>query len=235
LRQRNADLVTVAGHQEMHSFWERVIQPQVFGMLALRYGGTESVSTTRTPENAIANGQFILVRRDSYNAMLGHELVRDRVAEDLTMAQEWVRAGRRMAMVFGTEQLSTHMYASLSELIGGWRKNIYAGGRHAAMGGAAGRALFPVILLASPALGLAGPAALVLSLTGVLGTPWLLWSSIVVAGNLLFWSAIYAFMRAPIAYVLLYPLGFAMLGYIAAGAIIRGQRVEWKQRTYTSR
>ncbi|HEY4129707.1 MAG TPA: glycosyltransferase family 2 protein [Gemmatimonadaceae bacterium] len=234
LRARDADLLTVAGHQEMHSFWERVIQPQVFGMLSLRYGGTEEVSNTRSPANAIANGQFILVRRTAYDAMGGHERVRDRVAEDLTMAQEYVRAKRRIVMVLGTEQFSTHMYASLAELVRGWRKNIYAGGRHAALGGTLGRALFPVVLLAVPLLGLAAPIALPFALLGVLSHAWLTWSTIVVSVSVIFWMAIYRFMREPIVYALLFPLGLVMLFYIAIGAILRGQRVEWKQRTYTS-
>lgn len=235
LRERSADLLTVAGRQEMHSFWERVIQPQMFGLLSLRYGGTEHVNNSRRPSNVIANGQFILVRRDAYDAMHGHALVRDRVAEDLALAQEWVRAGHRIALVLGLAQLSTHMYASLAEIIGGWRKNIYAGGRHAALGGAFGRAIFPVMLLAAPLAGLAAPVALVFALTGVLSHGWLIWSAIVVASSLLFWGAIYAYMKEPIGYALVYPLGYLMLGYIAAGAIARGQRVEWKQRTYESR
>jgi hypothetical protein len=42
-------------------------------------------------------------------------------------------------------------------------------------------------------------------------------------------------MGEPIAYALLYPLGLATLLYIAAGAVFRGQRVEWKERTYVAR
>jgi chlorobactene glucosyltransferase len=200
----------------------------------MRFGGTESVSNTRVPANAIANGQFMLVRRAVYDELHGHERVRDRVAEDLSMAQEWVRAGKRLVIVLGTEQLSTHMYASLRELIAGWRKNIYAGGRLAVLGGWIGRALFPFVLLAAPLLGLVAPIALVASLAGLLSSAWLLWSVIVVAGSLVFWAIIYRFMREPVLYALVYPLGAAMLAYIAAGAIVRGQRVEWKQRTYTS-
>src|SRR5205807_584050 len=63
LLERHADLLSIAGHQEMHSFWERVLQPQVFGILSARYGGMETVSNATRPENVIANGQFILVRR----------------------------------------------------------------------------------------------------------------------------------------------------------------------------
>ncbi|MFI5229349.1 MAG: glycosyltransferase [Gemmatimonadales bacterium] len=235
LDRRNADLLSVVGHQEMHSFWERVIQPQLFVLLSIRYGGTEQVSTTSRPENAIANGQFILVRREAYDAMGGHALVRDRVAEDLSLAQEWIRARRRIALLLAIEQLSTHMYASLAELVGGWRKNIYAGGRHAALGGRAGRALYPLLLPAMPLLGLAPPVALVVAAVGLLSSAWLLWSAIVVVASVGFWSAIYRFMREPALYALVYPLGFVMLFYIAVGAVARGRRVEWKARRYVAR
>ncbi|HXT18655.1 MAG TPA: glycosyltransferase family 2 protein [Gemmatimonadaceae bacterium] len=235
LHARDVDLLSVAGHQEMHSFWERVIQPQMFGLLSLRYGGGEDVSRTRHPENAIANGQFILVRRHAYVAMGGHAIVRDRVAEDLGLAQEFVRAGRRIAMLAAIEQLSTHMYASLRELIGGWRKNIFAGGRNAVLGGAVGRFFYPAMLLGIPLVGLIPVFILIAALFGMLSAAWLIWSAMAVGAMLVFWGAIYRFMGEPVAYALIYPLGFAMLLYIAAGAVRRGRRVEWKDRQYQSR
>ncbi len=235
LRERAADLLTVAGHQEMHSFWERVIQPQVFVLLALRYGGSEQISRAKRPENAIANGQFILVRRDTYEAMGGHAAVRDRVAEDLSLAQAWVRARKRLVMLFAMEQLSTHMYASLGELIAGWRKNVYAGGRHAALGGRLGRAAYPAMLLVAPLLGVAPPIVLIAASCGLLSTAWFLWSVLVVVVSVAFWAVIYRFMRVPVRYALTYPLGAAMLWYIAVGSVLRGKRVEWKDRRYVAR
>ena len=234
-RERGADLFTVAGDQEMHSFWERVIQPQVFALISIRYGGTEQVSSAKRPADAIANGQFILVRRDTYDAMRGHDVVRDCVAEDLALAQEWVRAGRRVVMMLALDQLSTHMYASLRELVGGWRKNIFAGGRHATLGGRVGRAAYPVFLLGAPLFGLAPVIVLLLSAVGALSSAWLTWSTVVVAATVAFWLAIYRFMRAPVLYAFAYPLGLAMLFYIAAGAVARGNRVEWKSRRYVAR
>jgi chlorobactene glucosyltransferase len=234
MHDRRAELLSVAGHQEMRTFWERVIQPQMFALIAIRYGGTEHMSNAKRPEDAIANGQFIAVSRDAYVAVGGHALVRDRVAEDLSMAQEFVRAGRRVAVLLARQQLSTHMYASLREIVRGWRKNIYAGGRHAALGGAFGRWLYPAVLIGVPLIGLIPPIALVLAGLGVLSTAWLTWSSIVVAAALGFWLVIYSFMNAPVRYVVLYPLGLAMLLYIAIGAVARGRRVEWKEREYDS-
>jgi Glycosyltransferases, probably involved in cell wall biogenesis len=229
-----ADLVTIAGAQEMHGFWERIIQPQLFVMLATRFGGTEDVSNARRAADVIANGQFILVRRDSYDAVGGHAIVRDRVAEDLALAQEFFRAGRRILLLLAIHQLSTRMYTSLAELIAGWRKNIFAGGRYAVLGGAAGRALFPAFLIAIPVAGLLPPIALLLSVIGVLSASWLLWSAVVVGATLVFWLAIYRMLELPVWYALLYPLGLAALLYISAGAVVRGSRVSWKGRTYTS-
>jgi chlorobactene glucosyltransferase len=235
LRREDVDLVTVAGHQELHSFWERIIQPHVFVLLSIRYGGTEEVSRATRPVDAIANGQFLLIRHETYRDIGGHESVRDVVAEDLALAQRLVRAKRRLLLVFARDQLSTHMYASLAELVRGWRKNIYAGGRNAALGGALGRAVYPLLLLATPLVGLAGPVAMVLAAAGVLSASWLVWSAVVVASALVFWAIVYRFLGEPVLYALLYPLGLALLFYIAVGAVARGRNVEWKDREYVSR
>ena len=234
MRARGAELLSVAGNQEMHSFWERIVQPQMFALLAIRYGGSEHVSNATRPVDAIANGQFILVRRDSYDAIGGHAAVRALVAEDMAMAQTFVASRRRIALFAANDQLSTHMYASLSELIAGWGKNIYAGGRMAAVGGALGRASYPFVLLAMPLMGLVPPIVLFGALFGFLATQWLVWAAIIVVVNILFWAALYSYMGESVGYALLYPLGIVMLFAIALRGVVRGQRVEWKQRSYLS-
>jgi len=234
MRERDASLLSLAGDQEMHSFWERIIQPQMFALLSIRYGGTEHVSNARRAVDVIANGQFILVRRDAYDAVGGHAAVRDRVAEDMSLAQDFFRSGRRVLLLLAAKHFSTHMYASLRELVVGWRKNIYAGGRHAALGGRVGRALYPGFLLAMPIAALIPPLALVLSALGVLSSAWLVWSAIVISVTLVFWAAIYRFMGESVLYAVCYPLGVALLLYIAIGGVPRGRRVEWKERTYVS-
>jgi hypothetical protein len=166
--------------------------------------------------------------------MRGHERVRESVAEDLSMAQEWVRAGLRIALVRGEGHFATRMYASLREIIGGWRKNIYAGGRLAMHGGRIGRALFPLALLAMPLSILIPLAVLVLGLAGVLASAWLTWALIVTAIWAIFWVVVYLAMQQPPWYAAFFPLGAAMLVYIACGALARGQRVEWKSRAYVS-
>jgi chlorobactene glucosyltransferase len=235
LLREDVGLLTVAGHQETHGFWERLLQPQVFWMLLVRYGGTESVSRARRAEDVIANGQFLLVRRTAYETVGGHEAVRDKVAEDLALAQRFHRAGIQVRLLRGDDQLSTRMYASLSELIAGWGKNIYAGGIDAMPGGRLGRVLFPFVLPLQPLMIVVPPIVLTMALLSILGGDWLLWSVTSVATNLLWWALIYRGFRQRVWYALAAPLGSAMLLYIIGRAIARGRRVGWKGRQYVAR
>jgi hypothetical protein len=219
----------------MHSFWERLLQPQVFWMLLARYGGTESVNRARRAEDVIANGQFLLMRREAYEQAGGHAAVRDKVAEDLALAQRFFRDGHRVRLVRGDEQLSTHMYASLSELISGWGKNVYAGGIHAMPGGAIGRLLFPLVLPLTPLLTLAPVLVLPFALAGALPNAWRSWSMVSAAAMLLWWAVIYRGFQQRVWFALLYPLGATVLLFLILRAIARGQRVDWKGREYLAR
>jgi chlorobactene glucosyltransferase len=232
LTSRGSDLLSVAGTQELGGFWERLIQPQIFAIMLQRYGGTEIVNRSRRVSEKIANGQCLWVRRATYDALGGHAAVKHEVAEDLALAQLWFRAGRTVSLVLGLDQLSTRMYTSLRELIEGWGKNIYAGGRNAMPFGMVGRLLYPFALVAPSLFWLAPPIVLALGLLGVVGASALAWAAIATVANLAWWLAVYAWLRLSPLYAVLHPVGAAMVLYIALGAIARGRRVRWKEREY---
>jgi len=235
MRADRADLLSVAGRQVTLSFWERIVQPQVFWMLLARFGGTESITRARRAEDVIASGQFLMMARETYDAIGGHESVRDKVAEDLALGQRVFRDGGRVRLIRGEEQLATHMYASLSELVQGWGKNVFAGGIDAVPGGAVGRALFPFLLPLMPLMALMPLVTLLLAWIRVLGGDWMLWSAICVAADLLWWTLIYRGFQQRLWYALLYPLGAAVVLFIILRAIGRGRRVGWKGREYVAR
>lgn len=231
---RGADLLSVMGAQELGGFWERLLQPQVFTFILARYGNTEAMSRSNRPVDKIANGQFLLVKRALYDRAGGHEAVRDHVAEDLRMAQEVCRAGGVVHFVEGREFLVTRMYAGLGELMRGWGKNVYAGGRDSielgALGRAALRVVFPV-----PALWNVLPALMVLvAAVGALPPSVLWWGITCYAASVLFWMLVNHEFGVPAWYALLYPLAAAMMAWLLTLAAWRGDRVEWKGRTYRS-
>jgi len=204
----------------------------VFWMIASRYGGTETVNRSKRPRDKIANGQCIFVRRSAYESIGGHEAVRDQVAEDVALAQRLFAAGRRTELVLGRDELTTRMYTSLREIMAGWRKNIFAGGREAMPWGRFGQAIFPALLLLSPLLTLLPPA--VFLATAFAGGPrWLvLASGIALAAQVITWAAVYRWMSGPVRFAALFPLGSIIVAIIAIQAIARGSRVEWKGRAY---
>lgn len=232
MNARQLDMLSVAGHQELGSFWERVVQPHVFWMIASRYGGTETVNRSKRVVDKIANGQCIIVRRSAYASIGGHEAVRDQVAEDVALAQRLFAAGRRTELVLGRDELTTRMYTSLREIMAGWRKNIFAGGREAMPGGRIGQAIFPALLLLSPLLTLLPPAAFLAQLFAG-GPRWLLLAwAIALAAQVVTWAAVYRWMSAPVRFAALFPLGSIVVALVAIQAIARGSRVEWKGRAY---
>jgi chlorobactene glucosyltransferase len=231
LLAEGADLLTVAPRQRCVTFWERVVMPQIWLLLALRYHPAR-VNRARRERDVIANGQFILLPRASYEAIGTHEVVRGEVAEDLALAQACHRAGMRVRFVFAERWMETRMYRSLREMVEGWSKNMYLGGRRSFPGEPLLQALVPVMLLASFAFWLLPPTALIL--TGGRG---LLGAAAATASGLsaVFWSLISVGVRIPPWYGLLYPLGaLTAFGIGARSAWRGGRRVEWRGRAYTA-
>jgi len=233
IRENGADMFTGMGAQEMGSFWERIVQPQVFSMMLLRYGGTERMNRSRRAEEKIANGQCILITRAAYDEMGGHAAVRQFVAEDMALAQRFFRGGKRVVAVMAEESFSTRMYTSLRELVHGWSKNMFVAGFDAMPGGRLGRRIYPWIMLTPAVMGLIPPIALFAGLTGLGSDDVRLFGAISSSALLLWWIAMYHGIRGPLRYALLYPLGAGVLFYILMLALILGRRVQWKGRKYT--
>ena len=235
MADRSLDMLTIVGRQELGTFWENVVQPHVFWMLASRYGGTESINDSPNTKDKIANGQCIFVRREAYESIGGHEAVHDQVAEDVALAQRLFAAGKKTAVIRGHDELSTRMYTSLAEIMAGWRKNVFAGGREAMPWGRIGQAIFPLLLLVAPALTLVPPFTLAIGALFGASQTILIAATLAMAAQLVTWVLVYHWMDAPTRYAAIYPLGAIVFVVIAFQALARGSRVEWKGRSYVSR
>jgi chlorobactene glucosyltransferase len=232
LHEEGADLMTLVGRQLMESFWERLVQPQIFMLMLFRFPRFERTAKNARWRDGIANGQYLLFKRAAYDAIGGHEAVRDEVVEDLVLAQRVKRAGLRLRIRGALDDLATRMYQSLPQLVEGWSKNIVLGGL---------RSLPPWLRPVMPPLSLAfgvglwivPPLALLAAGAGVGAAPLLLWSATVCAFSVVLWASFTRQMGAPAAYGLLYPVGAAVGAYIFVRSWARGRHVEWKGRRYT--
>jgi chlorobactene glucosyltransferase len=233
-----ADLsaLSLLGKQELGSLGERLVQPQMFTILGLRFRGMDRPLGQRDRRNAIANGQYILVRRDAYEAIGGHGAVRGEVAEDLRLAQELTGAGHLLALRRADDALSTRMYRSLREVMNGWTKNVAIGASQSAgrWGGIAlmGMVFYALGLWVAPPLILVSAAAA--SFFAVPTPPAVLsWALGATLAGLAAWSVAYRRFDVSPFYALLYPVGAALVAAIAVRSGWRGgRRVEWKGRRY---
>ena len=98
--------------------------------------------------------------------------------------------------------------------------------------GGLGFALYPVLLLTPAILPLLPFLIFLLAWLGVVGAGTLLWAKIMAISLLLWFAGVSRIFRSSPLYALLYPVGSAALLYILARAVMRGSRVEWKDRDY---
>ena len=159
LERTGADLATVLTRQELVTFWERAVMPQILTLLLFRYRPAQ-LNRARRRRDVIANGQFILVTREAYESIGTHEAVRDGVAEDLLIAQRFLAMGKRVRAWWADDLIATRMYTGLGAMVEGWSKNIYLGGRATFPDEPLLRSLVPIALVAGPLFWLAPLAAL---------------------------------------------------------------------------
>jgi Glycosyl transferase family 21 len=73
---------------------------------------------------AAANGQFLLIRRDIYIRIGGHEAVSDAILEDVELANIIKRRKLGLRFRYAPEAVSTRMYRNFGAMFEGWTKNL---------------------------------------------------------------------------------------------------------------
>jgi cellulose synthase/poly-beta-1,6-N-acetylglucosamine synthase-like glycosyltransferase len=119
--EQGAALLSYSPKQEVHSFAERALMPLVFAELAVTYRPQE-VSDPTSPA-AAANGQYLLIRRDAYDAVGGHTAVAKAILEDVELARKVKAAGYRLQFRL-SDVVTTRMYRTFPQMWEGWTKNL---------------------------------------------------------------------------------------------------------------
>lgn len=228
----DAVLVSYSPEQEMETFWERALIPFVYGRLAARFSFAH-VNDPRRPD-AAANGQFLLLLRDVYQAVGGHTAVAGTILEDVALARRVKQQGWGIYFTAPIGIVRTRMYRSFGAMWQGWTKNLYplVGGDLKSFSLECAE-VFPVLEtgvslgVLSFFGGLKGPA-----LGSVLG---------LLAGLCLYVHLRYAVTLYrnlyPISYIQYYLPGACLYGAALAASWWKNTRgvVTWKGRTYAAR
>jgi glycosyltransferase involved in cell wall biosynthesis len=143
--QENAVLVSFSPEQVMKKWFEKALIPYIYCRLGSRFPYVD----VNDPRKSIAaaNGQFLMIRRDVYEAVGGHASVADEVLEDVALATRVKGAGYRIWFGSGKGIVRVRMYRSFGAMWEGWKKNLYPllGGAPESIGREFARAFGPVL------------------------------------------------------------------------------------------
>lgn len=123
-QRHNAELISFMPVQELGSFWERTVMPVLLGSFLC--GDPMNTINDRTNDRAYAYGQYILVRRDVYEAVGGHYSVYDQILDDISFARVVKEKGYHIMAADGRLLYKVRMYTDLESLWQGWTKNLFA-------------------------------------------------------------------------------------------------------------
>jgi len=121
-KEHNVDLLSYSPEQIAVTFWEMAVLPVVFAELARQYPPSK-VSEPNSPQ-AAANGQYILVKREAYDAVGGHAAVASNILEDVALARAVKDSGRKIRFRYAADAVRTRMYRNFHQLREGWTKNL---------------------------------------------------------------------------------------------------------------
>jgi glycosyltransferase involved in cell wall biosynthesis len=121
--EHQAAIVSFSPQQVLGTWYEKALIPFVYVRLAQKF----SFAQVNDPKSAAAaaNGQFLLVLRDTYQAVGGHAAVHDEVLEDVAFARRVKGNGGRLWFGYSDGAVRVRMYRSFSAMWEGWKKNLF--------------------------------------------------------------------------------------------------------------
>ncbi|MFN0134645.1 MAG: glycosyltransferase [Phycisphaerae bacterium] len=210
---------------EAGTVWERIVQP-VAGAIMVFWYPPQKVNSDRYP-HAYANGAFMLLSREAYDKLGGHEPVKATLNEDMHLARRAKQVGVRLRVIRGDTLYRVRMYVGLGQIWRGWSRIFYGclGTFPRLLGSVAMLTFFSVgpwaTLLASP---IAGPHAPWIAAAGawaVLGQQSVMWR-------------FYSLTRNGAAWAVTYPIGAALCVAMTINAMnrLRGATTTWRGTAY---
>ncbi len=238
VQQQQLDMLSLFPFLELGSFWERLVMPPFIALIHAIFPFERLNAPDVRPDEVVANGQCILVRRSAYEYIGGHQAVSDEVLEDVRLAQSLRRAGFRTGAAEGHQDLRVRMYTSGHEVFEGLTKNAVAGYRSG--GDRSFWAGMRQFMLAFGPFDLLFLGLVLLVFRGdVVAWAIVLHGIAALLVALSFWSwLLHTMYHVPRSYALLWPVGVLCYSIIALHSIWRvqsGRGVIWKGRTYVGK
>lgn len=218
-------MLALSPEMKMETFWEKTVLPFFAQFVMLLF--LPQLMNRDVGRWSMANGQFMLMHRASYEAAGTHSGISGRIVEDIALAQKFREHDMKVRFYLPGEYLSTRMYRGLGEMKEGIVRDL-----DASMGNAYGLYILDLLYLA---------------LTLFIPFPLIWYSAASGQWTLLFIALLslpFVLLRmlifqigtgSPAAYSLLFPISAGAYIFMAGSALphsLTGKPVQWKGRQY---
>ena len=118
------DMASFLPRTEEQPFCQGLVEP-VFGAFVLGIYGAALTNHDGHRDIAFANGQFMVLRKQVYDAIGGHAAVADRCCEDVALARRAKSTGHRVRLLLGTDLATSGAFRSMAAALRGWGRILY--------------------------------------------------------------------------------------------------------------
>lgn len=125
LFHEKADLITGFPQEEVVSMGEKLIVP-IIGFGIFTFIPIPLVQKLRLSALSITIGQFMLFRREAYQAIGGFESVKSEVVDDMCLGRNIINNGLEWRFLDGTRHVSCRMYHNFWDSVSGFSKSLFA-------------------------------------------------------------------------------------------------------------
>ncbi|MED5353229.1 MAG: glycosyltransferase [Nitrospinota bacterium] len=227
MRERDLDVLTLMPKAEFGSFWERAVQPVIFGFIA----SLTRFKNVNDPDHgsAMGFGAFLMFRRSAYEKIGGHEAGKADVLEDVLIAKRAKRAGLKLFVADAKQLFSIRMYFGLKEIWFGWEKNMFLAMKESVL-----RATYNV----SVVLGFVFTPYIILAINIFEQIGWL-WLGMALVGVVLVSAAAYKTcdeMGLHRNNAVFFPMGALVMAAIMANSMFHTlvrKKTKWRGRVYS--
>ena len=227
MRERDLDVLTLMPKAEFGSFWERAVQPVIFGFIA----SLTRFKNVNDPDHrsAMGFGAFLMFRRSAYEKIGGHEAGKSDVLEDVLIAKRAKGAGLKLFVADAKQLFSIRMYFGLKEIWFGWEKNMFLAMKKSVL-----KATYNVAVV----LGFVFTPYIILAINIFEQIGWL-WIGMALVGVVLVSAAAYKTcdeMELHRNNAVLFPMGALVMAAIMANSMFHTlvrKQTKWRGRVYS--
>lgn len=229
MRDMGAGMLSILPVLENHGFWESVIQPICGGIMMVWFKPDKVNNPAK--RHAYANGAFIMMNRQAYQAIGTHEAIKGVLMEDMQFARMAKDKGLGLRVVRSRGLYLTRMYTNFSQIIRGWTR-IFFGTFHSVGKLAVSIGLLLFIGISPYLLAIAGFVGWFMGLAA--SSWWLACGCIAAATIVIKTLAVYLFYRVIFVnplYAPTYLLGCLVAIYVMFAAMLKrivGGQIIWR-------